>query len=98
MGKTADVDIQAVLARRLKAARALSGKKVRDLAGELGWSDEKLYRLERGTQIPDALELSEIAAATNQPLDFFLGDASSAAEREGAVLTDQAVAVKDNAA
>lgn len=81
------MDLPTELARRLKAARALSGKKVRDLARELGWSDEKVYRLESGKQIPDALELSAIAAATNQSVDYFFGKTTSSAEAEDAVLT-----------
>ena len=77
MGTTGNLDTPAeALARRLKAARALSGKKVRELADELGWADEKLYRLERGVQVPDALELAAIAARTGVAFDFFFGTAS----------------------
>lgn len=83
MGQPSDLDLSSALARRLKAARALSGKKVRELADELDWSSEKVYRLERGDQLPDALELAAMAAATNQSVDFLLGgDASLAAGLE----------------
>lgn len=83
-----------MLARRLKAARALSGKKVRELADELGWSDEKLYRLERGDQVPDALELAAIAAATGQPVVFLLGQASSSGDGGERTLPPPLPAVK----
>lgn len=94
MAKQADVGFQADLARRLKAARALSGKKVRDVALELGYSDEKLYRFERGEQIPDALELAEIAHATGQPIHFFFGGETSLPQGEGAVLQQTRPSVK----
>jgi transcriptional regulator with XRE-family HTH domain len=94
MAKQADVGFQADLARRLKAARALSGKKVRDVASELGWSDEKLYRFERADQIPDALELAEIAQATGQPIDFFFGGETSRPQDEGPVLQQSEPPVK----
>lgn len=82
---TSRLDLSTDLARRIKAARNLSGKKVRELADEFGWSSEKVYRLERGDQVPDALELVAIATATGQPLDFFLPTTSQAGN--GAVLT-----------
>lgn len=78
MGSPHGLDLSIDLARRIKAARALSGKKVHELALELGWSDEKLYRLERGVQVPDAFELAAIAATTEQSVDFLLGLAPSA--------------------
>jgi transcriptional regulator with XRE-family HTH domain len=73
MGTPDDLDLTLALARRLKAARALSGKKVRELADELGWSQEKLYRFERGEQEPRALELAAIAGATGASAEFLLG-------------------------
>lgn len=66
-------DLQAELARRVRAARALSGKKARELALELGWSPAKLYRAERGEQVLDALELAAYAHATGQEVGFFFG-------------------------
>lgn len=47
-----------------------------EAAQSLGWHPEKLYRLERGAQVPDALELAALAAAFEQPLDYFLGSTS----------------------
>jgi transcriptional regulator with XRE-family HTH domain len=70
------------LARRLKAARVLSGKKVGEIASELDWSTQKLYRLESGSQVPDALELAAFAAATGQSVGFLLGEAPSALPHE----------------
>lgn len=90
------MDLQAELGRRVRAARALSGKKVREVAAELGWSDEKLYRLERGAQVPDALELAAIAGATGQPIDFFLPPITSEAA-EGDVLTHNDLASQGRA-
>lgn len=71
MESPAHVDLPAELPRRLKAARILAGLKARDLARTLGWSEEKVYRLERGAQVPDVVELSQIAATTGQPVDYF---------------------------
>jgi transcriptional regulator with XRE-family HTH domain len=65
-------DLQAALARRLKAARTLSGKSVAELARELGWSGDKVYRFERGARLPDALEVAAIAVATSQSVEFLL--------------------------
>lgn len=61
------------LARRLKAARILSGKDVPELAAEIGVSKRTYWRMERGDRLPDALELERVAAATGQPIDFFFG-------------------------
>ena len=66
-------DLEHDLGRRLRAARYLSGKKVEELAREAGWSKEKVYRLEQGRQVPDALELKAIAELTGQSLEFFFG-------------------------
>lgn len=79
-------DLTVELARRIKAARALTGKKVRELAGELGWSQDKLYKVERGDQVPDALELAAIADATGQPVGFLLGQTSSLGVQERGTL------------
>lgn len=87
MANQETVDFQADLARRLKAARALSGKKVREVAREIGWSEEKLYRFERGEQVPDAIELAAIAGATAQPIGFFYGGETSQPRDQGAVIT-----------
>jgi transcriptional regulator with XRE-family HTH domain len=70
-------DLAIDLARRLRAARTLSGKKVSELAQDLGWSNQKIYRFEQGRQVPDVLELTEIAEATGQAVDFFLGGTPS---------------------
>jgi transcriptional regulator with XRE-family HTH domain len=70
----ADLTERAVeFGQRLKASRNLSGKKVKELAQELGWDPHKVYRLEAGAQIPDALELADYAAATGVDIDFFYG-------------------------
>ena len=90
----ADLDqdlLSTVLARRLRAARHLSGRKVPELARDLGWSPEKIYKLEQGRQVPDALELAGFARATGQPIGFFFGGASSTAA-EGEVLTQAGAA------
>jgi transcriptional regulator with XRE-family HTH domain len=44
------------------------------------------WRLENGDREPSALELQRIAAATSQPLSFFLADASSVDDDERASL------------
>jgi transcriptional regulator with XRE-family HTH domain len=64
------------LASRIRAAQELSGKKTKALARELGWDISKLRRVKRGDQVPDAIELNLIAAATGRPLDFFFGASS----------------------
>ena len=92
------MDLSVVLARRLKAARALSGKKVRELANELGWSDEKLYRFERGQSIPDALDLAAIASATGQSMEFLFLGITSAEPQEQGTLPERGRRVKDRAA
>lgn len=84
------------LSRRLKAARALSGKKARELADEVGISKQKLYRLERGDQIPDVLELAAIAAATGQQVDYFIQGSSSSSEEQ--TISSETSAVKGEAA
>lgn len=68
------------LARRLRAARALSGKEVADLAPEVGVSKRTYWRLENGDREPTALELERIAKATGQSIGFFLGATSSDGE------------------
>jgi transcriptional regulator with XRE-family HTH domain len=68
------------LARRINAAQALSGKRTEELATELGWHISKLWRVKRGDQVPDAIELNQVAAATGVPLDFFFGAASEGVE------------------
>lgn len=60
-----------LLPRRLKAARALAGLDIPDLAKATGYSTDKLYRFERG-QVPDALELAALAKALGQPVSYFL--------------------------
>jgi transcriptional regulator with XRE-family HTH domain len=64
------------LARRVRAARALSGKEVAELAAEVGVSKRTYWRLEKGDREPTALELERIAEATGQSLDFFFGASS----------------------
>lgn len=51
--------------------------KVRDVAERLGWSSEKVYRFERGEQVPDAIELAALAALHRQPYEFFFGTTSA---------------------
>ena len=84
-------DLLVDLGRRLRAARTLSGKKVPELARELGWSADKIYRLETGKQEPHALDLAAFARATRQELEFFLGTTSDGAGH--AVLTPAATDV-----
>jgi len=69
-------DLAVGLARRVRGARHLSGKKAPEFARECGWSVEKLYKIEQGRQVPDALELDLIARATGQPVEFFYGTTS----------------------
>lgn len=61
------------LARRIRAARALSGKDVSELAHRVGISKRTWWRLEAGDREPTALELERIAEATSQPIAFFFG-------------------------
>ncbi len=76
-------DLRVDLGRRVRAARTLSGKKVPELAHDLGWRTERVYRTEQGKSFPDAFELARIAEATGQPIDFFYeGITSPAAEAE----------------
>jgi transcriptional regulator with XRE-family HTH domain len=93
MGSGYQRDLAVDLARRLRAARTLSGKKAPELAHDLGWSTQKIYRFEQGRQVPDVLELREIAEATGQNVDFFLGTSES--QGEGAVLTQAATASQE---
>lgn len=104
--KSSTTDMATDLARRLRAARVLSGKKVPELAKELrgiageqaSWSPEKVYKLEQGRQIPDALELADFARATGQSLDFFYGTTSPAATDERGTLSRSTGEVKEDAA
>jgi transcriptional regulator with XRE-family HTH domain len=80
------------LARRIKAAQELSGKKTKTLARDLGWDISKLLRIRRGDQVPTAIELHAIAAATGQPLNFFFGASSVADGTDGGASLAQAAA------
>lgn len=66
-------DLQRELGRRVRAARALTGKKQADLADDLGWHPDKIGRIEGGKQVPDALELVALAEATGVAITFFFG-------------------------
>jgi transcriptional regulator with XRE-family HTH domain len=71
-------DLAADLARRVRAARTLSGKKAPELARECGWQTDKLYRIEQGRQEPLALDILALAQATGQSIEFFyFGTAAS---------------------
>lgn len=59
------------LARRVRAARALSGKEVREIAPDVGLSERAYYRLEAAERDCSALELEDIARETGQPIEFF---------------------------
>ena len=61
------------LARRIRAARALSGKEVAELAPAAGLSKRTWWRLEHGDREPVVSELGRIAEATGQRLSFFFG-------------------------
>ncbi len=84
-------DLSVDLARRVRAARVLSGKKAPELARACGWSVEKLYKIEQGRQVPDALELVSLAVETGQSVEFFYGISSPS----DPTLPDQPVAVKE---
>lgn len=77
MGAVGNLDLESQLARRLKAARVLSGKSAREVADEAGISKRKMWRFESGDQVPDALELDAIATATGQSVEYLLGRTSS---------------------
>lgn len=66
--------IEEFLPRRLKAARALAGLGVAEVAARLDWSPDKLYRFERGDQVPNAVELAAFATATGQTVAYFLNE------------------------
>lgn len=56
----------------------MSGRKVGEVAKDAGWHPERVYRFERGAQVPDALDLATLARVLEQPLDFFYGVTSNA--------------------
>jgi len=66
-----------LLPRRLKAARALAGLTMVELGKATDLSTDKLYRFERGDQVPDALELGALAVATGQTVGYFLDEAAA---------------------
>jgi len=85
------------LARTLRAARALSGKEVREIALDVGLSERAYYRLESGGRLPNALELEDIARATGQAIGFFFPPASLAAEDGTGTVTPSPRQVKASA-
>jgi transcriptional regulator with XRE-family HTH domain len=72
--------------RRIRAARVLSGKEVRELASEIGVSKRTMWSLERGERLPDLLEAERIANATGQTIEFLLGGTSVGDNQEGPTL------------
>lgn len=81
---------RAHLAGRLKTARKLANLKVAEAAAKVGWSWQKVYRLERGDQVPTAFELDAWATLTEQPLEFFLDSTSLTGDDGTAILADPA--------
>lgn len=82
------------LARRLKAARALSGKKLAQVAREVGIHERTLQRLERGDRPPTVPELEAIAEATGQSIEFFFGASLAAVEGERGTVSRRREVVK----
>ena len=70
--------LQDLLPRRLKAARALAGLEAAGLAEACGWSVDKIWRFERGDQVPNALELAALARHTNQSVAYFIDTEAAA--------------------
>lgn len=63
--------------RRIKAARALAGLSVRELAERLddpGYGERTLRKIESGERPVRQLELREIARVCGLPYEFFTGD------------------------
>jgi transcriptional regulator with XRE-family HTH domain len=71
------------LPRRLKAARALADLKVADVASACGWTADKVYRFERGAQVPDAVELHALAQVLGRPVSWLLGTSSDTNGADG---------------
>lgn len=63
--------------RRIKVARAMADMTTADLAAAANLSRHQVWRFERGEQIPNAVELAQIAEATGQTLAFFLEEAAA---------------------
>lgn len=69
----------AVLANRLRQARAAAGFSQQHVADLAGLPRSGLSDIERGERRVDALELAALAAIYCQPVDHLLGDAPAAA-------------------
>jgi transcriptional regulator with XRE-family HTH domain len=71
-------DIERALPRRLRAARALAGLKVAEVADKCGWTPAKQYLFESGSQVPSAIELAALAKVTGQPVSYFIAEEAAA--------------------
>jgi transcriptional regulator with XRE-family HTH domain len=68
--------------RRLRAARAYSGRSRAEVAAALSVSVETLHRIERGERTLTDAERRAAAAVCGVPIEFFSMDFKTAAERQ----------------